>query len=60
MRVFTAGRCSANHLPQLLHEDVGVVEQAVDEIDGLAVERDRRGADACRRTFGDSREDRER
>src|SRR5262245_35440388 len=26
-------------LPQLLHEDVGVVEQAVDEIDRLAVER---------------------
>ncbi len=26
-------------LPQLLHEDVGVVEQAIDQIDRLAVER---------------------
>ena len=52
MRVSTAGRCSANQLPQLLHEDVGIVEQAVDQIDVLPSRLSGRGASRLPVTFG--------
>ena len=34
-----AGQVLGEPLPQLLHEDVGVVEQAIDQVDRLALER---------------------